>query len=87
MPLEPLAFLKIQYVLYFYIVSYDNIPFQKLTSLRFEIQCGVKIFLMAFCHRLMEQFVSELVVYWSVYCRHFTKHLKDAFSHHCFLSF
>ena len=50
MPLEPLAFLKIQYVLYFYIVFYDNIPFQKLTSLRFEIQCGVKIFLMAFCH-------------------------------------
>ena len=24
MPLEPLAFLKIQYVLYFYIVFYDN---------------------------------------------------------------
>ena len=35
MPLEPLAFLKIQYVLYFYIVFYDNIPSQKLTSLRF----------------------------------------------------
>ena len=44
MPLEPLAFLKIQYALYFYFVFYDNIPSQKLTSLRFEIQCGVKYF-------------------------------------------